>query len=87
MQSFAVGGLRLVLAAGVLRMCQYLTVLPSVAKELGVLRSTQSGGAKPPQVIKFINSNFIIFSTFLTHTLYELCQSSASQKRTIYSSI
>ena len=26
--------------------------LPAVAKELGVLRSTQSGGAKPPQAIK-----------------------------------
>ena len=33
-------------------LCATPKALPSVAKELGVLRSTQSGGAKLPQTIK-----------------------------------
>ena len=50
MQSFAVGGLCLVLAAGGLRLCHAKG--GRRPKELGVLQSTQSGGTKPPQTIK-----------------------------------
>ena len=37
----------------------YLKVLHLVAKELGALRSTQSGGAKPPQIINLKNLKLI----------------------------
>ena len=50
---------------------QYLTVLPSVAKEVGYCVSTQSGGQSPRYQNKNITLStdalYIKLSTFLTH--------------------
>ena len=73
MQSFAVGGLRLVLAAGVLRMCQYLTVLPSVAKELWVLRKHAERWGKATTSNKIYKLKFYYFFNFFdAHALRTL---------------